>query len=138
MKALLGIKGYWESRLPLVSYVDHEIDRLAASIISNTIHEDLKNVTGDSNNAYNAMRALQKHVTRGRRTNQFSLSARMVNLQLDLNQTKMLAHMASIDSLMCELESTGFTWTGDSFSGLLYQLHMPPEMTKEINKDLNH
>lgn len=50
----------------------------------------------------------------------------------------MLAHMANIGSLVSELESTGFSWTSDSICGLLYQLHMPPDMTKEIHKDLNH
>lgn len=60
------------------------------------------------------MRALQKHFTRGGRTNQFFLFARMINLRLDLNETEMLAHMANIDSLVSELESTGFTWTSES------------------------
>lgn len=108
MKALLSIKEYWDIRLPLVSYVDCERDKLAASIISNTIHEDLKNVTDD---AYEAMRALQKHFTRGGWTNQFSLFTRMINARLDLNEVEMLAHMANIDSLASELESTGFVWT---------------------------
>ncbi|EGG04442.1 uncharacterized protein MELLADRAFT_64877 [Melampsora larici-populina 98AG31] len=49
----------------------------------------------------------------------------------------MLAHISQIDSIVSELESTGFTWTSDSIRGLLYQLHMPADMTKEINKELD-
>lgn len=78
MKALLSIREYWKVLLPLTSYVDHEQDKLAVSIISNTIHKDLKNVADYSDNAYDAMKALQKHFTRGGCTNQFSLFARMV------------------------------------------------------------
>ncbi|EGF96947.1 uncharacterized protein MELLADRAFT_70323 [Melampsora larici-populina 98AG31] len=46
--------------------------------------------------------------------------------------------MSNIDAIISELESTGFTWTSDSIKGLLYQLRMPAEMTKEINKDLDN
>lgn len=46
--------------------------------------------------------------------------------------------MASIDAIAAELESTGFAWTSDNVRGLLYQLRMPAEMTKEINKDLDN
>lgn len=60
-----------------------------------------------------------------------------MNLRLDLSETEMLAHMTSIDAIVAELELTGFTWTSESVRGLLYQLHMPSEMTKDINKDLD-
>lgn len=137
MKALLNIKDFWDAGLPVITYVDTERDKLAAAIIANTIHEDLKNVTDDADTAVDAMRALQKHFQRGGRTNQFSLFAKLMNLRLDLTETEMLAHMTSIDAIVAELESTGFTWTSESVRGLLYQLHMPSGMTKEINKDLD-
>lgn len=70
--------------------------------------------------------------------NQFALFSRLVNHQLDLNETDILTHMASIDSVVSELESTGSSWTSDTIRGLFYQLRMPVEMTKEINKYLDN
>lgn len=138
MKALLNIRDVWDIALPVSTYVDVERDKLAAAVISNTIHEDLKNVTDDADTAVDAMRALQKHFQRGGRTNQFSLFARLMTLRLDLSESEMLTHMSAIDLIVAELDSTGFTWTSESIRGLLYQLHMPADMTKEINKDLDH
>ncbi|EGF96942.1 uncharacterized protein MELLADRAFT_70324 [Melampsora larici-populina 98AG31] len=66
------------------------------------------------------------------------LITRLINHHLDLNETDIIAHMSAIDATMSELESTGFTWTTDSLKGLLYQLRMPAEMTKEINKELDN
>lgn len=83
------------------------------------------------------MLALQRHFRCGGRTNQFALFSRLVYLQLDLRETDILTHMATIDSIVSELELTGFTWSSDSIKGLFYQLRMPAEMTKEINKDLD-
>ncbi|EGF96937.1 uncharacterized protein MELLADRAFT_114724 [Melampsora larici-populina 98AG31] len=53
------------------------------------------------------------------------------------NETEMIAHMSKVDSLVYEIQSTGFVWNADSIRGLFYQIAMPPEMTKEINKDLD-
>lgn len=50
----------------------------------------------------------------------------------------MISHMSNIDAIISELESTGFKWNTDSVKGLLYQLHMPAEMTKEVNKELDN
>lgn len=138
MKAMLRINNFWDAPQPLISYIDLTRDKLANAVIANTIHEDLKNVTDDTNNAYEAMTALQRHFRRGGRTNQFALFSRLVNHQLDLNETDILTHIASIDSIISELESTGFTWTSETVKGLFYQLRMPAEMTKEINKDLDN
>lgn len=137
MKELVSIKNYWDTRQPLTTYVDRARDRLANMVISKTIHNDLKDVTDDSDSAYDAMIALQRHFRRGGRTNQFSLFNRLIHLGLDLNETEMITHMSTIDAIVSELESTGFTWSSESVRGLLYQLHMPAEMTKEINKELD-
>lgn len=137
MKALLGIKDFWDSPQPIMTYVDKERNKLAVSIISNTIHKDLKDVTDSADTAHEAMEAIQRHFRQGGCTNQFSLFTRFINLRLDINETEMLTHMTIIDLILPELESTGFTWTGDSTRGLLYQLHMPANMTKDINKEPN-
>ncbi|EGF99183.1 uncharacterized protein MELLADRAFT_68774 [Melampsora larici-populina 98AG31] len=114
IKALLGIKNYWEERLPVLTYIDRKRDGLAMSVINNTIHNTLKNVTDDADSAYDAMDALQNHFRRGGRTAQFSLFNRLMNLRLDLNETEMINHMSKVDSLVSEIESTGFIWNSES------------------------
>ncbi|EGG05383.1 uncharacterized protein MELLADRAFT_107661 [Melampsora larici-populina 98AG31] len=138
IKALIGIKNYWDEKLPVSNYLDRKRDALAASVINNTIHATLKNVTDDADSAYEAMEALQNHFRKGGRTAQFSLFNRLINLRLDLNETEMINHMSKVDVIVAEIESTGFIWNSDSIKGLFYQIVMPPEMTKEINKDLDN
>lgn len=137
IKALIGIKHYWDDRLPILNYLERKRDGLAASVINNTIHVTLKNVTDDADSAYDAMEALQNHFRKGGRTAQFSLFNRLVNLRLDLNETEMISHMSKVDAIVSEMESTGFAWNADSIKGLFYQIVMPADMTKEINKDLD-
>lgn len=138
IKALIGIKHYWDDPLPVTTYLERKRDGIATSVINNTIHNTLKDVTDDADTAYDAMKLLQAHFSKGGRTSQFALFSKMIHLRLDLHETKMISHMSRIDVIMSELESTGFTWSSDSVKGLLYQLHMPAEMTKEINKELDN
>ncbi|EGG02991.1 uncharacterized protein MELLADRAFT_90593 [Melampsora larici-populina 98AG31] len=138
IKALIGIKNYWDEELPVLSYLDQKRDGLATSVINNTIHMNLKNVTDDSDTAYEAMKALQNHFRKGGRTAQFALFTRLMNLRLDLQETEMISHMSTVDSIVSKIESTGFVWNSESVKGLFYQIVMPPEMTKEINKDLDN
>lgn len=137
IKALIGIKHYWDEPLPVNTYLERKRDGIATSVINNTIHNTLKDVTNDADTAYEAMDLLQVHFSKGGRTTQFSLFSKVIHMRLDLQETKMISHMSKIDAIMSELESTGFTWSSDSVKGLLYQLHMPAEMTKEINKELD-
>ncbi|EGF98363.1 uncharacterized protein MELLADRAFT_69369 [Melampsora larici-populina 98AG31] len=138
IKALIGIKNYWDETLPITTYIDRKRDGLAASIINNTIHNTLKNVTDDADSAYDAMNYLQNHFRKGGRTTQFSLFNRLMHLRLDLNKTEMITHMSHVDAIVSELESTGFVWSSESVRGLFYQIVMPPDMTKEINKELDN
>lgn len=137
MKGLLNIIDFWDNPLRVETLIEQDRDGLASAVILNTIHEDLKDLTDSAKTSYDSMKALQRHFQRGGRTNQFSLFTRLINLRLDIDEEGMLAHISQIDSIVSELESTGFTWTSDSIRGLLYQLHMPADMTKEINKELD-
>lgn len=137
MKALIGYKRYWDETLPVNTYLDRKRDAIATSVINNTIHNTLKDVTDDADTAHKAMIALQAHFSKGGRTTQFSLFSKAIHLRLDLHETEMITHMAKIDAIVAELESTGFTWSSDLVKGMLYQLHMPAEMTKEINRELD-
>lgn len=56
---------------------------------------------------------------------------------LELREVGIITHMSKIDALISGLESSGFTWIHDSIRGLFYQLHMPAEMTRAINKELD-
>lgn len=132
------IKQYWDEPLPLTGYVDRKRDGLAMSVINNTIHNTLKDVTDEVENAYEAMSALQSHFRKGGRTAQFSLFNQLVDLRLDLSEVEMITHMARVDAIVFEMESTGFTWSSESIQGLFYQVAMPGEMTKEINKELDN
>ncbi|KAH9810420.1 hypothetical protein DFH28DRAFT_1132234 [Melampsora americana] len=58
MKALLNVTNYWDTPQPLSSAIDIECNILANSVINNTIHDDLKDVTDDTDSAYAAMQAL--------------------------------------------------------------------------------
>lgn len=51
MKSMLRINNFWDTPQSLISYIDLIRDKLANAVISNTIHEDLKNVTDETNNA---------------------------------------------------------------------------------------
>lgn len=106
-------------------------------VISRSIHNSLKDVTDNSRTAHEAMKKLQSHFSKGGRTHQFSLFKRMIHLKLDLQETEMITHISAIDAIFSELESTGFTWNSDSIKGLFYQVHMPAEMKREINKELD-
>ncbi|EGF98633.1 uncharacterized protein MELLADRAFT_113384 [Melampsora larici-populina 98AG31] len=138
LKALIGIKNYWDNPLPVSNYIERKRDGLAMSVINKTIHQTLKVVTDDANTANNAMDSLQNHFRKGGRTAQFSLFDKLIHLRLNLNESEMITHMSNIDAIISEIESTGFTWTSDSVKGLFYQIHMPAEMTKEINKELDN
>lgn len=137
MYELFSVEDYWESTPLLDSYVNLARNKIASMFISRSIHNSLKDVTDRSKSAHDAMRKLQIHFSKGGRTHQFSLFNRLVHMRLDLSMTEMITHMASIDAIVLELESTGFIWNSDSVKGLFYQLHMPAEMTREINKDLD-
>ncbi|KAH9817069.1 hypothetical protein DFH28DRAFT_1124467 [Melampsora americana] len=138
MKALLSVKDFWDTPQPMLTYVDSKRDKLASLVILKTIADPLKDITDTTNTAYEAMQALQRHFRRGGRTNQFALFSQLIHLQLDLNETEMLARMSEINAIVAESASTGFTSTSDSIRGLFSQLHMPTEMTKQINKELDN
>lgn len=137
MYELFSVEDYWDSPQSLQSYVGLARNKIATMVISRSIHNSLKDVTDKSQSAHDAMKKLQLHFSKGGRTHQFSLFNRLVYLRLDLQETEMITHMSTIDSIISELESTGFKWTSDSIKGFFYQLHMPAEMTREINKDLD-
>ncbi|KAH9820388.1 hypothetical protein DFH28DRAFT_1197911 [Melampsora americana] len=138
IKALLGIKNYWDNELPIESYIDRKRDGIAMSVINNTIHKTSKNITDDADSAYEAMEALQNHFKKGGRTAQFALFSRLMNLRLDGSDNEMINHMLKVDTIIAELESTGFEVNSTSLKGLFYQIVMAPEMTKEINKELDN
>lgn len=101
---MLLMNNFWDSQQSLISYIDLTRDKLANTVISTTIHKDLKNVTDDTNSAYEAMMTLQRHFCRGGRTNQFALFSRLVNHQLDFHETDIITHIASIGLIVLELE----------------------------------
>ncbi|KAH9814111.1 hypothetical protein DFH28DRAFT_1169111 [Melampsora americana] len=96
-----------------VEWKKNTVRAMKASISINN-YWDNEHVTDDCINAYEAMKALQKHFRQGGRTSQFSLFNQLIHLKLDLNETDMLAHMSAIDAIVSELESTGFAWTNET------------------------
>lgn len=137
MYEILSVKDYWESTPTLDLYVNLARSRIALMVNSQSINNSPKDVTEKSKSAPDAMRKLQLHFSQGGRTHQFSLFKQLVHMRLEIKETEMITHMANIKAIILELESTGFKWNRNSIKGLFYQLHMPAEMTHEINKEIN-
>ncbi|KAH9820167.1 hypothetical protein DFH28DRAFT_1218655 [Melampsora americana] len=133
-----GVRRFWETKKPILeSRLDEEKNRAAMIILETTIDESLRQVTKKEDYALDALQALKQNFQKGGRTAQFALFQKLMSLRFDPNETDVLAHTSKINGIYSELKSTGFNLSDDSFKGLLYQLHMPPEMTKEVNKELD-
>ncbi|KAH9806877.1 hypothetical protein DFH28DRAFT_918749, partial [Melampsora americana] len=133
-----GVRRFLETTKPaFATRLDNEKNTAAMIIIETTIHESLRPVSRKEDYALDAVKAIKQHFQKGGRTAQFALFQRLVSLRFDPHESDVLSHTTKINSILSELNSTGFKLSNDSFAGFLYQLHMPPEMTKEINRELD-
>lgn len=133
-----GVRRFLETTKPtFATRLDDEKNTAAMIIIETTIHESLRPVLRKEDYALDAVKAIKQHFQKGGRTAQFALFQRLVSLRFDPHESDVLSHTTKINSILSELNSTGFKLSNDSFAGFLYQLHMPPEMTKEVDRELD-
>ncbi|EGG02818.1 uncharacterized protein MELLADRAFT_109890 [Melampsora larici-populina 98AG31] len=135
---ITGAQRFWESTKPMfATRLDNEENTAAMIVIETTIDESLRPVTRNQDHALDALKVLKQHFQKGGRTAQFALFQKLVSLRYDPHESDVLSHTTKINSILSELNSTGFKLSDDSLKGFLYQLHMPPEMTKGVNRELD-
>ncbi|KAH9808147.1 hypothetical protein DFH28DRAFT_841504, partial [Melampsora americana] len=133
-----GVRRFWETTKPMfTTRLENKRNTAAMIIIETTIDESLRPVTRNQDHALDAMRVLKQHFQKGGRTAQFALFQKLVSVRYDPHESDVLSHTTKINNIFSKLKATGFKLSEDSLKGFLYQLHMPLDMTKDVNRELD-